>query len=318
MSTAPKATARSDAPHEGPAVTPAATPMPAEISALRRFYWLLRRELWESRAIYLAPLAIAGLSLLTTVVLAIQMPARMRAAATLTAGPQRLALAQPFALTELLMMATTTLVAIIYCLDALQSERRDRSILFWKSMPVSDLATVLAKASVPFVILPLLTVVIAVTIQTIMLLACSATLLATGQSAALLWERVSLPEMALMLLYHMVTIHALWYAPIYAWLLMVSAWSQRLAWLWATLPLFAIAIVEKMVLGTSVVGTLVGTRLGGGPEGTELVKSNLMLHPLMQLTPGTFVTSPGLWGGLVVAAGLLGVAVWLRKRRGPV
>ena len=55
-----------------------------------------------------------------------------------------------------LIMGTTLLVAIFYCLGALHSERRDRSILFWKSLPVSDLTAVLAKATIPIVILPLL------------------------------------------------------------------------------------------------------------------------------------------------------------------
>ena len=51
-------------------------------------------------------------------------------------------------------MLTAFLVGVFYCLDALHGERRDRSILFWKSLPVSDLTTVLAKASVPCRVLP--------------------------------------------------------------------------------------------------------------------------------------------------------------------
>ena len=53
-------------------------------------------------------------------------------------------------------MGTAFIVGIFYSLDALHGERRDRSILFWKSMPVSDLTTVLSKASIPLVVLPLL------------------------------------------------------------------------------------------------------------------------------------------------------------------
>ena len=51
-------------------------------------------------------------------------------------------------------MFTTFIVGVFYCLDALHGERRDRSILFWKSLPVSDLTTVLSKASIPLVVLP--------------------------------------------------------------------------------------------------------------------------------------------------------------------
>ncbi len=106
---------------------------------------------------------------------------------------------------------------MFYCLDALHGERRDRSILFWKSLPVSDLTTVLSKASIPLVVLPLLAFAITVVTQCIMLLLSSAVLLASGLSVATLWTQLSLFQMSLMLLYHLVTVHALWHAPIY-WL----------------------------------------------------------------------------------------------------
>jgi ABC-2 type transport system permease protein len=219
---------------------------------------------------------------------------------------------------SLLLMATTLVVSLFYCLDALQSERRDRSILFWKSLPVSDLSTVLSKATVPFVILPLLTVVLAAIAHAVMLLSSSAVLMANGQGPGTLWAHVSLPEMSLMLLYHMVTAHALWYAPIYGWLLFVSVWARRAPWLWAILPPLAIGIVEKIAFGSSVFGDLLANRFIGGPGGTELTGASGRMDALMQMAPGPFLASAGLWVGLVVAAGCVGGAVRLRRQRGPV
>ena len=297
---------------------PSPASAPAEVGAMRRFHWLLRRELWESRSIYLAPLAVGALILFASLIGAFQLPAKMRAAGLHGLAQRHQAIVQPYLFASLLLMATTFVVAVFYCLDALQSERRDRSILFWKSQPVSDLATVLAKASVPFVILPLLTVAIAVVTQTIMLLLGSAALLVGGGSVAALWSQVSLPEMSLMLLYHMVTAHALWYAPIYGWLLLVSAWSQRAAWLWATLPLLAIAVVEKIAFGSSWFANMLAYRFGGGVEGMEFTTASVTMDPLMHLTPGKFLSSAGLWVGLALAAAFLAAAVRLRRRRGPV
>jgi ABC-2 type transport system permease protein len=291
---------------------------PAEIPALRRFAWLLRRELWESRSIYLAPFAVTGLILLGAVLGAFQMQAKMRHVAGLAPAAQREALINPYMMASLLLMATTFVVSLFYCLDALQSERRDRSILFFKSLPVSDLSTVLAKATVPFVILPLLTVVLAVIAHAVMLLLGSAVLLANGQGPGMLWAHVSLPEMSLMLLYHMVTGHILWYAPIYGWLLFVSAWARRAPWLWAILPPLAIGIVEKIAFGSSVFGDLLANRLSGGPGGTDFTVASRMMEPLMQMTPGPFLASAGLWVGLLVAAVCIGGAVRLRRRHGPV
>src|SRR4029453_13462391 len=125
--------------------------------------------------------------------------------------------------------------------------------------------TVLAKASIPIVILPLLSFAITVVTQFIMLLLSSAVLLASGLGIATLWRQVPLFHMSLMLLYHLVTVHGIWYAPIFGWLLLVSAWARRAAFLWAALPPLAIGAVEKIAFNTSHFATLLGRRIAG-PE----------------------------------------------------
>src|SRR6266550_1248331 len=110
---------------------------------------------------------------------------------------QREAIAMPFDIAAALLMLTQLLVGAFYCLDALHGERRDRSILFWKSLPVSDLTTVLSKASIPLVVLPLLTFTIIVATQWIMLLLSSAVLLGSGLSVATLWRQLPWLQMSL-------------------------------------------------------------------------------------------------------------------------
>lgn len=291
----------------------------AEIGAWRRFWWSLRRELWESRSIYLAPLAVAALIVVGALLATFQLPDKMRAAAAL-AGPARHdAILQHYLIASLLLMASTFVVAVFYCLDAFQSERRDCSILFWKSLPVSDLATVAAKTTVPLAILPLLTVALTLAVHVVMLLASSAALASSGQ-VGLLWSEVDLPRMTALVLYHMIAVHALWYAPIYAWLLLVSAWANRVPWLWATLPLAAIATVERIAFGTGYFALFLAHRFAGAPEGTgtDMSTPGSMTDPLMRMMPGELLTSPGLWIGLAVAAAFLALAVRLRRSRGPV
>src|SRR5204863_7376338 len=142
----------------------------------------VRREVWKNRSIYLAPLAVAGVVLLGFLISTIGLPARVRAA---SADPmqQYQAVAQPYVVAAVAMMLTTLAVGVFYSLDALYGERRDRSILFWKSLPVSDLTTVLSKAITPVVILPLVTFATAVGTQTVMLLVATAVLLGSGLSA---------------------------------------------------------------------------------------------------------------------------------------
>ena len=177
---------------------------PAIISATRLMYWSVRRELWESRSIYIAPLAAAAVFLFGFLISTIHLPAKMRAALALDPEKQHAAIAMPYDYAAGLIMGTAVIVAVFYCLDALHGERRDRSILFWKSLPVSDLTTVLSKASIPLVVLQLLSFAIIVATQWIMLLLSSAVLLGNGLSVATLWTQLSLFQMSVMLLYHLV------------------------------------------------------------------------------------------------------------------
>jgi len=297
---------------ESPAIVPVAT------SPVRPLYWSVRRELWGNRWIYIAPLGVAAVFLFGFLISAVHLPAKMRALSSLGPMEQREAIAAPYDIVAGLMMFTLMIIGAFYCLEALQSERRDRSILFWKSLPVSDLTTVLSKASVPFVILPLLTFAITVATQFIMLLVSSAILLGSGQSVATLWTQLSFIQMSMLLLYHLITVHTLWPAPVYGWLLLVSAWARRAAFLWAALPVLAIAGLEKHVFHTSHFVALLGFLLTG--SGTEAVTApnSFPMDPMTHLTPGRFLSTPGLWIGLAVTAAFLAAAVRLRRYREPV
>ena len=285
------------------------------MSATRRLYWSVRRELWESRSIYMAPLAVAVLFLFGFLISLRHLPGKIRAAASLTPVQQFELSEQPFALVALLIMGTTFIVAVFYCLDALHGERRDRSILFWKSLPVSDLMTVLSKASIPLVVLPLLTFAITVVTQFIMLLISGAVLAGSGLSATTFWRGLSFFQMSEILLYHLIGVHAIWYAPIYGWMLLVSAWARRAPFLWATLPLFAIGILEKVAFSTSHFGSMVGSRFGVG-EGMSGSKAS-SLTAMLADGPADLLSRPGLWIGLAVTAIFLAAAVRLRRDHGP-
>ena len=290
---------------------------PAVIPPSRRIYWSLRRELWENRSIYIAPLAVAALILVGSLISTIHLPEKMRAAA-LDPMQQHQLIEQPYMFAALLLMFTTLVVGVFYSLDALYGERRDRSVLFWKSLPVSDLTSVLAKASIPLVIIPLLTFAITVVTQAIMLLIGSARLLGSGVSVATLWGHLALFQMWLMLLYHLVALHGLWWAPFWGWMLLVSAWSRRAPVLWATLPLLAIGLVEKIAFNTSHFGALLGYQFMGGPEGSAHTGDPMSMASLTPITPAEFLFHPGLWIGLAVTAAFLAAAVRLRRYRDPI
>jgi ABC-2 type transport system permease protein len=290
---------------------------PAAMTATRPLYWSVRRELWENRSIYMAPLAVAAVFLFGFLVSVL---ARLPAVMHDVADPEKLhaQLVRPYDFAAGLLMVTQLLVGVFYSLDALHGERRDRSILFWKSLPVSDLATVLSKASVPIVIVPLLTWAVTAATYVIMFLLSAAVVTGSGAGAATLWAQLSLFQMSLMLLYHLVTVHSLWHAPIYGWLLLVSGWARRAAFLWAALPVIVICALEKIVFNSSHFGTMLVYLLSGGSEAMAMATGSVPIDPGTQLTLGRFLSSPGLWFGLAVTAAFLISAARLRRERGPI
>ena len=289
-----------------PAVTSA-------ISPTQRFYWSIRRELWENRSLYVAPLAIAAVALiafsLSSIVGIWETPLSLNPAKP--HGPYNLAAG--------LMMLTGIVVSIFYCADALHGERRDRSILFWKSLPVSDTTTVLSKACIPLVVLPLLIFAIAFALQWLMLLVSSAVLFVSGKSVAELWRNLSFFRMTWLLLYHLLTAHALWPIPVYCWLLLVSGWARRATFLWATLPVIAIGGVERLVFGTWHFATLVGSRLIGNlATGATTSSDAFPTDPMTHVHASHFLGNPALWFGFVIAAIFLFAAIRLRHSQGPI
>jgi ABC-2 type transport system permease protein len=274
------------------------------------FYWSVRRELWEHRSVFFGPLAVAAVVLVATAVTLIRHPDKWQAFAALEGHKRVVAMSMPYSLAASVILLTAFVVGVFYCLDALNAERRDRSILFWKSMPVSDTTTVLAKAFVPFAVLPTVAFAIALCTQLLVLVMSSG-------AVPTQWQELRLGQMTLVMAYGL-AVHALWYAPIYAWLLLVSAWARRAALVWAVLPVFAVIIAENIALNTTWFASAMRYRvLGAMGEAFRPNALNSPITELSQLDPARFLANQNLWLGLVFAAAFIAGAIYLRRRREP-
>lgn len=282
----------------------------------RAFYWSVRRELWEHRSIWMAPLAVAAFALLAFVI-ALFGHFSARSIGVFSSMPidkQREIVAMPFGLAASMVGLTAWVVAVFYCLDALHGERKDRSILFWKSMPVSDLATVLAKAAIPIVVVPCVALAIALATQALLLPIAAVGMSRSGADMAFILERLPIAAMAIAFAYGLM-VHALWYAPLFALLLLVSG-AVRRPFLWIVVPVVVVQVLEKIAFGTNYSGEFLKYRLLGGMA--EAFTPGAMRAPvtqLSQLDPVRFFTSPGLWLGLLAAAAFVYIAVRVRRSK---
>lgn len=290
--------------------------MPAAVSPVQILCWSIRRELWENPSIYLAPLIAAVVFLFGFFISTFSLRHRMHGALPLDTAQGNDVFASRYEMAGALIMGTALIVGIFYSLDALYGERRDRTIFFWKSLPVSDLVTVLSKLAIPLVVVPLLSFAITVATQFMMLVLSSVILAGSGVNIGTLWRDASFLHVSVVLLYHLLTVHGLWYAPIYGWLLLVSAWAPRAPFLFAFLPPFVIYGVEKLAFNTSHFLTMIQNRLAG--PANAMAPNAAPLDFMATLIPHHFFNTPGLWTGLLVAAVFLFGAVRLRRYQGPI
>jgi ABC-2 type transport system permease protein len=295
--------------------TPETAASAPTVRAVRPFYWSVRRELWEHRSLYIAPLAAAGVVLFGFLISAMNLGHFRHAILSLPPEKRAVVAAIPYDFAAMAIIVTGLIVGVLYCLGALHNERRDRTILFWKSLPVSDLITVLSKATIPMAVIPAIAFVVILGLQLIMLAINAVVLLADGLGAPT--AQLLLPQMTLVLVYGLVAL-ALWFAPIWGWLLLISAWARRTPFLWAFLPPLALVVLEKIAFDTNYVGQLLIYRLGGFEQAFTVPHQGRHMTGLPEIDAARFLSNPDLWTGLGVAAAFLAAAVWVRRYREPI
>ncbi len=268
---------------------------------MKDFAVMIRREFWEHRSLWLAPLVTLGLMLLLALIATmtpgghIQLGGGPRAAVELTGNASLVGMAGIAAPAMIVML----IVMAVYLLDCLYAERKDRSILFWKSLPVSDLKTVLSKLAAGWVLVPLWTLLLVwITFPVILALAHlkgGPVAEVASQVAAFAKEDSVAEAMGWML--SAWVLNLLWLAPVAVWLLLCSVWARRTPYLFAVLIPLGLMLIERTLFRSDYVADFLGHRLS----------------PIAELWQGW--SRPGLWLGLVAAALMVAVVVRLRRYR---
>ena len=293
---------------------------------------LIRRELWEHRSLYVTPLVIALVVSLMTVTGQVSVSAFDQAVDIAILGASNLGENERSAALSLLMTGVSSMfvigmwvLTIFYTLDSLYAERKDRSILFWRSIPCTDSETVLSKLLTAVIVIPLITFAVIVATHLVVLTITSIWVgIRGGDAGYLIWSAAPLFDNWSVTLVFLLAL-PLWLSPFIGWFLFVSAFAKRSPLLIAFLPIVILPMLEKILIGTNAFADAFFARsvkipLFRGIDPTDIfdeeshtVSENLQLIDLLNL--GGFIGSPGLWLGLLVCGLFTTAAIYVRRYR---
>lgn len=327
--------------------------------ATHKFKLLLRREFWEHKGgFFWAPLVAGGISLMLTIMAIIvgEVAARRAIAAgndvdagnVMINGLDLSTISQKLGPEEMrhlaggidlsMLMASSwpfivlAFVVFFYCLGALYDERKDRSVLFWKSLPLSDRDTVLSKVASATLVAPALAVGAALlTMFGFLLVISVVAMLHGGNAMQLIWGPGSPLKMA-SLLVASIPVYALWALPTVGWLLLCSAWSRSKPFLWAIMiPVFAGIFVtwfdlmqafnlESTWFWQNVVARMLfsvapGTWIDAATFDGNFDGPGAIRHLLSLKTIYSTLLTPQLWIGVAAGAAMIFGAIRLRRWR---
>ena len=295
---------------------------------------LIQRELWEHRAIYVTPLVIAFLVALLSLTGQVFVSSFDEAvditilgASNFDENQRGAAISAVMTVISSLFVIAAMILSIFYTLDSLYAERKDRSILFWRSVPTTDFETVLSKLLTAILVIPLVTFAAIVVTHVIVGIFSSIWVAFSGANAwHLLWKAAPLADIWTITLVYSLAL-PLWLAPFFGWFLIVSAYAKRSPFLLAFLPIVVLPMLESMK-GISIfrqafferTGDFGNTLFEGMPADGDLpeylyhlVESGV--SPLSKLALGQFLSSPSLWLGLVVCGIFTTAAIYVRRYR---
>lgn len=296
---------------------------------------LLQRELWEHRSIYIAPIVVAALMTLAALTGQVSVSGvehvemGIVGASNLPENARAAVLSGIMIGLSIMFVIAMGILTIFYALDSLYAERKDRSILFWRSIPVTDSETVISKLLTAIVVIPLITFALIVATHLAVLLISSVWVGVRGGNAwHLIWASAPLFDNWSATLIYLLAL-PLWLSPFIGWFLFVSAYTKRSPFLAAFLPIFILPLLEKMLFDSGVFAEAFFLRSVKMPlfidlhtmerlfeEGEHFrMVDNAELSLLKLMDVGGFLSTPGLWLGLIGCGLLTAAAIYVRRYR---
>jgi ABC-2 type transport system permease protein len=318
-----------------------------------KFAWLLKREFWEYRGgFFMAPLitALVMLSIMLLVLVTAEVKAHQHG---IQLGGMNLGqvlqhvsdgdYAKVHMAIDMGLMGMSMPIGIVlffvvffYLLGALYNDRADRSVLFWKSLPLSDTETVLAKVVTAALVAPILAVGAMIVLHLGFLILMSLySLIHVGFSALpLLWSPTHLISLWLKLVVS-IPVNALWALPTIGWLLLCSSYVRSKPFLWAVLmPVLGGVIISwvnfvqsfslsgwywhnicgRVLLSIAPFGWMTRASLTGVPDSGD-DDLQVFNHVLSFDSIASALTMPDLWIGAAAGVAMIAGAIYFRRSR---
>ncbi|MGK2924879.1 MAG: hypothetical protein ACSLE2_04600 [Lysobacterales bacterium] len=311
---------------------------------MKRLLALVQREYWENKGAFrTTPLVIGGIyivfllmSIFTTAHFDNELYTFREAVRLLAQQPEAFRAAHGYEVmlgSSVFFTIVLAFVVFFYLLGALYDDRKDRSILFWKSLPASDTLTIASKLLAAMVLAPLIFWIVFVLTQIVMAVIASLMVLSVGENPWTLFLSVLNPLKAWVILLMSYLAASIWFLPLYGWLLLVSAFAPRIPLLFAVLPPVVFALLQLWIdflqtftLNTSLFG-VIGEWVANSPailtaqvnNGRGVVALGVPLegdfdHAVTLANMLDRLFSLHMLAGLAVTAVFLAGALWLRRR----
>ncbi len=315
------------------------------VSESGKFGWLLKREFWEHRGGFLwAPVITGAIVVVLYALLAIigSVAGRKHGGGfNLDESPQKIhevvgAFGDGVMLAGVILACVVlAFVVFFYSLGSLYDDRRDRSVLFWKSLPLSDTQTVLSKAAWALLLAPLIAVVVGLLIGVAMWLVTALTMTVNGLSAGGAVFTHSHPLRIIGGVIAALPVYIAWALPTVGWLMFCSAWSRTKPFLWAVLiPILACVIISMMnilpglnlnlgavwyvVVFRGLLSVAPGAwygRIGTSSGNGEINTPEELANAIDLRDSWHAFATVDLWIGVVVGVALIAGAVYMRRWR---
>lgn len=311
---------------------------------MNRLMALIRREYWENKgALRTTPLVIGFIyivfllmSIFTTAHFDNEMYTFRETIRLLAQQPTEFRATHGYEVmlgSSLLFTVVLAFVVFFYLLGALYDDRKDRSILFWKSLPASDTLTIISKLLTAMVVAPLIFWGVFVITQVVMAVMASLMVMSVGENPWTLFLSVINPLKPWSILLVSYLAASIWFLPMYGWLLLVSAFAPRIPLLFAVLPPVVVAILQGWIdflrtftFNNNLFGIIgewvanspailtVNVRDGRGTLALGATLTHDFDHAVTLANIFDRLFSVQMLAGLAVTALFLAGALWLRHR----